>query len=229
MFAPKPNADIVVPIAAVTLLPSPCKDKFIIDPSQQTAHLQSSKILQDLTILSTHLISEQQVDLSTLINSFPKLFHDVPTRTMSIQHDIDVAGAAKPIKQHAYRVNPTKQLIMSKEVTYLIEHGLAKPRYSPWSSPCILVPKPDVSFRFCTDYRKVNSVTFPDAYPMCRMDDCVDSIGAAKFVSKLDLLKGYWQIQLTPCASEISAFVTPDAFIQYSVMAIGMRNAPATF
>lgn len=46
---------------------------------------------------------------------------------------------------------------------------------------------------------------------------------------KLDLLKGHWQISLTPHASEISAFVTPDSFLQYTVMPFGLRNAPATF
>lgn len=51
---------------------------------------------------------------------------------------------------------------MSKEVSYLIEHGLAKPSCSPWSSPCILVPKPEGTVRFCMDYREVNSVTIPD-------------------------------------------------------------------
>ncbi len=61
------------------------------------------------------------------------------------------------------------------------------------------------------------------------MEDCVDSVGSAKFVSKLDLLKGYWQVPLTPRASEISAFVTPDSFLQYQVMAFGLQNAPATF
>ncbi len=45
----------------------------------------------------------------------------------------------------------------------------------------------------------------------------------------LDLLKGYWQVPLTARASEISAFVTPDSFLQYNVMAFGMRNAPVTF
>ncbi len=48
-------------------------------------------------------------------------------------------------------------------------------------------------------------------------------------MSKLDLLKGYWQVPLTPRASEISAFVTPDRFLQYKVMAFGLRNAAATF
>ncbi|KAL0175369.1 hypothetical protein M9458_031337, partial [Cirrhinus mrigala] len=61
------------------------------------------------------------------------------------------------------------------------------------------------------------------------MEDCVDRVGSARYVTKLDLLKGYWQVPLTSRASEISAFVTPDNFLQYSVMAFGMRNAPSTF
>lgn len=61
------------------------------------------------------------------------------------------------------------------------------------------------------------------------MEDCIDNIGPAKYISKLDLLKGYWQVPLTPRASDISAFVTPDHFMQYTVMAFGMKNAPATF
>lgn len=58
------------------------------------------------------------------------------------------------------------------------------------------------------------------------MEDCV---GPATFISKLDLLKGYWQVPLTPRAFDISAFVTPNAFMQNTVMAFGMKNAPATF
>ena len=118
---------------------------------------------------------------------------------------------------------------MRQEVSYLLENGLARPSSSPWSSPCILVPKPDGTHRFCTDYRKVNSVTIPDSFPLPRLDDCIDTVGSARYVSKLDLLKGYWQVPLTARASEISAFVTPDDFVQYSVLAFGMRNAPATF
>lgn len=113
---------------------------------------------------------------------------------------------------------------MRSEVEYLLKHGLATPSHSPWSSPCILVPKQDSTFRFCTDYRKINSVTKPDSFPLPRMEDCVDRIGSAHFVTKVDLLKGYWQEPLTARASETSAFVTPDNLLQYSVMAFGMRQ-----
>ena len=61
------------------------------------------------------------------------------------------------------------------------------------------------------------------------MDDCIDRVGSAKYVTKLDLLIGYWQVPLSQHASEISAFVTPDRFLQYTVMPFGLRNTPATF
>ena len=41
----------------------------------------------------------------------------------------------------------------------------------------VLVPKPDGSTRFCTDYRKVNAVSKTDAFPIPRVDDCVDKVG----------------------------------------------------
>ena len=138
-------------------------------------------------------------------------------------------GDARPIKQHPYRVNAVKRAAMRQETRYLLEHGLAKPSSSPWSSPCLLVPKPDSTFRFCTDYRKINNITVSDSFPLPRIDDCVDTIGSACFVTKLDLLKGYWQVPLTGHASDISAFVTPDTFLQYTVMAFGLKTAHACF
>ena len=61
------------------------------------------------------------------------------------------------------------------------------------------------------------------------MDDCIDSVGAACYVSKFDRLKGYYQVALTPRAQEIAAFVTPSGLYSYKVMSFGLRNAPATF
>ncbi|KAF7640694.1 hypothetical protein LDENG_00022530, partial [Lucifuga dentata] len=185
-------------------------------------------MLKMLPIHLTHLQEKQRQDIIQLVARFPCLFGDVPTRTNVLMHDINVNNA-KPIKQHAYRVNQIKRELMKKETDYLRENGLAKPSTSSWSSPCLLETKADGSPRFITDFRKVNAVTVPDSYPLPRMEDCIDNLGTAKYVSKLDLLKGYWQVPLTDRASDISAFVTPDNFLQYTVMAFGMCNAPATF
>lgn len=107
-------------------------------------------------------------------------FQDKPSQTTVLQHDVDV-GNHKPIKQHAYRVNPTQRAAMQKEAEYHLENGLAVPSSSPWSSPCLLIPKSDKTPRFCADFRKVNSVTKPDCFPLPHMDDCVDRVGSAKF------------------------------------------------
>lgn len=77
------------------------------------------------------------------------------------------------------------------------------PSQSAGSSPSILVLKSDSTFRFCTDYHKIIAVTKPDSFPLPRMEDCVDRVGSACYVTKLDLNKGYRQIPLTPRASEI--------------------------
>ncbi len=160
-----------------------------------TARLLNSKTLKDLSTKLSHLPLSTQADLSSF-SKYPTLFNDFPLTTHVTEHDIDV-GSHIPVKQNAYRVNPIKRDLMKHETQYLLEHGLAVPSSSPWCSQCLLVPKSDGISRFCTDYRKVNALTKPDSFPLPHVEDCVDRVGNSKFVTKLDLLKGYWQVPLT--------------------------------
>ncbi len=143
-------------------------------------------------------------------------------------HDVDV-GQARPIKQQLYRLNPYKLKLVRKEIKYIFDHKMIEPSQSEWSSPVILVPKPAGSQRLCIDYRKVNLITKTDSYVIPRIDECIDKIGKAKYVTKFDFVKGFWQIPLSERAKEISAFVTPDGLYSCTVMPFGMKNAPRTF
>ena len=139
-------------------------------------------------------------------------------------------GDSAPIKQHSYRVSPTKKELLDKEVQYMLKNDITEEHQSNWSSPCILVPKHDrIGFRFCTDFRKVNDKTKSNSFPIPRIADYIDQIGNAKFVSTFVMLKGYWQVPLTRRVREISAFVTPSGLYQYKVMPFGMKNASSTF
>ena len=111
----------------------------------------------------------------------------------------------------------------------MLTHGLITRTYSEWSSPVTLQPKPDGWVRFCVDFRKVNALTKADTYPLPRVDDSVDRIGAATYITKIDLVKGYWQVPLTERAKEIASFVANGAVYQCQVMPYGLKNAPATF
>ena len=64
----------------------------------------------------------------------------------------------------------------------MLAHDIIEPSQSAWSSPCLLVPKGDGSYCFCTDFHKVNSVTKSDSFPIPRIEDCIDHIGHSKYV-----------------------------------------------
>lgn len=158
---------------------------------------------------------------------FPSLFNDVPSQTTVIKHVL--LTTPTPIKQRTYWVSPAKREIIKQEVEYILQNGFAVPSSSSWSSPCLLDTKSDGTPRFCTDFRKVNSVTVPDAHPLPLIDDWIDEIGPAKYIAKLDMLKGYWQVPFTREASDISAFVTPDHFLQFVMLLQPFRDSSTKF
>lgn len=75
---------------------------------------------------------------------------------------------------------------------------MIEPSNSPWSSPIVMIPKPDGIFHFCNDFRKLNKVSQFDSYPMPRVDELIERLGRARYVSTLELTKGYWQVLLSP-------------------------------
>ena len=86
-----------------------------------------------------------------------------------------------------------------------MDKDIIEPSQSSWASPCVLVLKPDGSIRYCIDYGKVNVLRKTILFPIPRMESCSDLSGKAKYITKCDLLKGYWLVSLTECAKEISA------------------------
>ena len=201
------------------------EDHMIISSSMKS---KNSDLLCNLDNFLSYLDSNELSDIKELLLKYEVLFPDVPRQTRKIFHDVDVEGC-KPIKQHHYRISPTKEKALEGEINYMLENKIIQPSHSPWSSPCILVPKPNGTWRFVTDFRKVNKYTKDDNFPLPRIDDCIDKVGNACYISKLDLAKGYWQIPLTEKAKEISAFVTPSGLYQYNVVPFGMKNSGATF
>lgn len=58
----------------------------------------------------------------------------------------------------------------------------------------MMVPKKDRSLRLCINYRKLNAVTHPDSFSMPRVEDLIDGLTGATYITTLDLTKGYWQV-----------------------------------
>ena len=184
--------------------------------------------LQLLRDKLAHLPEEKKKEMFQQLSQYPAVFSTAPGRTQLATHDIDV-GEATPVKLPPYRVNPQKQQLLEKELEFMLQHDLVRQAYSEWSSPVTLQPKPDGRVRLCGDFRKVNALSKSDTYPLPRVDDSVDRIGAATYITKVDLMKGYWQVPLTPRAQEIASFVANGKIYKCQVMPYGLKNAPATF
>jgi len=76
--------------------------------------------------------------------------------------------------------------------------GVIKPCNSDWASNVVLVKKKDGSVRFCVDYRKLNPLTRKDAYPIPRIDRCLDTLSGSLWFSTFDLRSGFHQVTVDP-------------------------------
>jgi serine protease inhibitor ecotin len=171
----------------------------------------------------------QRVELLELLGTFEGVFSDVPGKTTLISHRIDLVPGARPVRQSAYRLHPERMAQVDKEIQGLIAEGIVEESESAWASPIVLVPKSDGSLRLCTDFRKLNALTVADPFPMPRVESLIDKVGKAKFLTKLDATRGFWQVPINSQSIPLTGFVTPHGHYQWRYLAFGLRNAPATF
>ena len=180
----------------------------------------------------THLTNKEKEELKTLLASYQDVFSkdgfDMG-RTSIVQHEIPLMEGTQPIKQKPYRYGPNQEKEIEQQVQKLLRKDLIEPGSGAWRSPVVLARKKDGTWRFCVDYRKLNSVTQRDVYPIPRIDESLDALGGSQWFTTLDLLTGYWQVELSDDAREKSAFVTRSGLWQFKVLPFGLTSAPATF
>ena len=174
------------------------------------------KKLEMLTSLAneveTSLSAVEREKFLSLLCSYADVFSSSTSdlgRTNKLKHSIDTGGAA-PIRQSVRRLPPQRRNDVGRLIGEMLESGVVERSTSPWASPIVLVKKKDGTVRFCVDYRKVNNITRKDAYPLPRIDTTLDTLSGSQWFSTLDLLSGYWQVEVEEADRDKTAFCTTE-------------------
>ena len=149
-------------------------------------------------------------------------------KTDLVTHSIDTEGHP-PFRQPLRRYPPVHQEAIDNYIDNMIESNVIEPTSSPWASNIVLARKKDGSYRICVDYRQLNSITKGDAYPLPRIDDCLDTLKGSTLFSSLDCRSGFMQLGVKEEDRPKTAFITRRGMFQFLRMPFGLTNAPATF
>ena len=179
-------------------------------------------------IQTQELMKEQQRQLQEELSRYADVLTKEPGLTDLATFDIDT-GKADLIHQRPYSTPVALKAKIDEELTWLLEKGYIVPSSSPWASPMVTVRKADGSARLCVDFRKINGLTRPMPFFMPRVEEVVEGIGKARFISKLDLSKGFYQVPLTDSAMQKTAFTCHKGNFHFTRMPFGVKNAPACF
>ena len=159
---------------------------------------------------------------------FPAPGEPVTGRTTSVQHEI-LTSDVRPVSCGPRILAPAGLRTEQTCVKDMLLGGQIESSDRPWASPVVLVTKIDGSTRFCVDYRRLNSLTTKDAYPLARIDDSLWLLGNQLWFSTMYLASGNWQVAMSPEAKRKAAFVMNEGLFQFRIMPFGLCNAPATW
>ncbi|KAE8268324.1 hypothetical protein A4X09_0g4016 [Tilletia walkeri] len=126
------------------------------------------------------------------------------------------------------RASPEKRAAMDAAIDQLLEWDVIEPSQSPVSFPVVMV-KQNGKWRFCVDYRQLNSRTVPDRYSLPTIDAIFQTLTGKKWFSSLNAIRGYHQLRVEAEDRWKTAFICHRGLYQYKRVSFGLRNAPAIF
>jgi hypothetical protein len=163
-------------------------------------------------------------------------------------HRIPIDPASTPSQEPQRRINNAMREVMKKEVLKLLHAGIIYPvPHSDWVSPVHVVPKKGgmtvienrknklipqrtvTRWRMCIDYRKLNTATKKDRFPLPFIAKMLERLAKHSFFCFLNGYSRYHQIPIHPDDQSKTTFTCPYGTYAYRRLSFGLCNAPASF
>ena len=149
-------------------------------------------------------------------------------KTDAVEHEIKLT-AGFPIRERARPIPARDFEDARRYIQGLLDANIIRPSNSPFASPIVLVRKKNGKLRLCVDYRKINSRTIRDSYPIPKIEDMFSALHGAKWFITMDLKMGFFQVPMAETSKDITAFVCPFGLFSFERMSQGLVNSPLTF
>ncbi|GFT72833.1 retrovirus-related Pol polyprotein from transposon 297 [Trichonephila clavipes] len=206
----------------------------LADQELEIPYLENNSLIYDFedviqtSELNKHLHDKQMDRLRELLNKCFKCFSNNPGLTNLVEHEIQLVSD-QPVRTKSYRMSHRQNEILKNEINRMLKLGIIEVGESDYMSPMILVEVAGKEPRPCIDYRKLNGIIRTEYFPLPNIEERVEKVSAAKFITVFDLSKGYWQIPLSKTAQRYAAFCTSFGTYRPLRMSFGLKNAPYFF
>lgn len=124
-----------------------------------------------------------------------------------------------------------KEKEIKEQTDKMIEAKVIRHSTASAHSQVLLIPKPDGSWRFCIDYRRLNAETKGTNWPIPNIRQMLNRIGERKpkWFGIIDLTKGYYQAPLSEKSKHLTAFITACELFEWNRVPMGLMGAPSYF
>lgn len=213
---------------SVILSTDTCCDEISADDFNQQWYNTPVDMSINVPFINPNLDPAQKLDLQKLLSKYASVISNVPGLTNAITHEIKLSST-EYFRCASYPVPLHLQDQFNDEVNTLLELGVIEPSNSPYSSPVIMVQKPDLSYRMVIDFRRINSYIVFDAEPTCNAEDDLHLFTGSKYFSEIDLTRAYHQIPLSDASKMYTAFPTNRGLMQFTRLPFGIVTACAVY
>jgi len=203
-------------------------DEVLTTPDGDRSYLHLSKLLEGV---DDDVTEDQHNKLIQIVRKYADVFSKGKLylgETSLAAHQIDT-GDARPMRQILRRQPHHLLDKIDENVQSMLEAGVIEPSCSPCTSNLVVVTKKDGSLRFCVDYRKLNSVTRRDAYPLSHIDECLDALSRSRYFSAFDLRSNYHQVPMDMKHADKTTFIVRTGTYRFRRVPFGLCNAGSTF